>query len=235
MKAVYRREVFSYFMTPVGYIYISIFLALGSLIFGLGNLSGLSSDMSGFFSMMSYVWMLLTPVLVMKLVAGERKNLTDQLLMTAPVRAGDIILGKYFAACTVLMISIGLSLLYPFLIALQSKVYPLELMTLYIGFTLQGCAFIAFDLLLSSFSKNPVTAAMAAFGANLFLWLVTLATASSSAFFSRIINFFNLYDRFSPFLSGQLSLANVMFYIIFTAMCLFASVQILLARRWAEI
>ena len=63
MRAIYKREVFSYFVTPIGYIYIGIFLALGSLIFGLGNLSGLSSDMSDFFSMMSYVWMLLTPVL----------------------------------------------------------------------------------------------------------------------------------------------------------------------------
>lgn len=221
-------------MTPIGYIYIGIFLALSSLIFSLNNLTGLSSGMADFFSMMSYVWMLLTPVLVMRLIAGERKNLTDQLLMTAPVHAGDIVLGKYLAACTVLLISVALSLLYPLLIALQGKIYPLELMTLYIGFILQGCAFIAFDLMLSSFSKNPVTAAVIAFGANLFLWLVTIATSTSSSSLVRKLNdFFNLYDRFSPFLLGQLSMANIFFYFIFIALCLFVATQILLSRRWA--
>lgn len=236
MKAIYKREVFSYFMTPIGYIYIGIFLSLGSLIFSLNNLSGLSSDMSDFFSMMSYVWMLLTPVLVMRLIAGERKNLTDQLLMTAPVRAGDIVLGKYLAACTVLLISVAFSLLFPLLIALQGKIYPLELMTLYVGFILQGCAFIAFDLMLSSLSRNPVTAAVTAFGANLFLWLVTIATSASSSLLVRKLNdFFNLYDRFSPFLLGQLSIASIFFYLVFIALCLFIAAQILLSRRWAEL
>ena len=185
--------------------------------------------------MMSYVWMLLTPVLVMRLIAGERKNLTDQLLMTAPVRAGDIVMGKYLAACTVLLISVALSTLYPLLIAFQGKIYPLELLTLYAGFILQGCAFIAFDLMLSCFSRNPVTAAMTAFGANLFLWLVTIATsASSSSIVSRLNGFFNLYDRFSPFLLGQLSVANIFFFLVFIALCLFVATQILLSRRWAE-
>ncbi len=234
MKAIYKREVLSYFMTPVGYVYVSIFLALGSLIFGLSNLSAQSGDLSDFFSMMSYIWMLLTPVLVMRLIAGERKNMTDQLLITAPVRAVEIILGKYLAACTVLLISVVLSFLYPLLIALQGKVYLPELMTFYIGFVLQGCSFVALDLMLSSFSKNPVTAAAAAFGANLFLWLATLASTFSFSSVSRLSVFFNLYDRLSPFLLGQLSFANIFFYLIFSALCLFLSAQILSARRWVE-
>lgn len=236
MKAIYKREVFSYFMTPIGYIYIGVFLALGSLIFSINNLSSMSSDLSQFFSMMSYVWMLLTPVLVMRLIAGERKNLTDQLLMTAPVRASDIIIGKYLAACTVLIISVMLSLLFPLLILIQGKVYLMELITMYLGFVLQGCSFIAFDLMLSSFSRNPVTAAVTTFGANLFLWLTTIATSASSSYLVNKMNaFFNLYDRLSPFLLGQLSLANVFFYLIFISLCIFMATQILLSRRWTEL
>lgn len=235
MKAIYRRELSSYFMTPVGYIYLGIFLGLGSLVFALNNLSVLSSDLSQFFAMMSYVWMLLTPILVMRLIAGERKNLTDQLIITAPVKERDIVLGKYCAAVSVLLISVALSFVFPLLIFLQSRVYPLELMTLYLGFTLQGCAFIAFDLMVSAFFKNPITAAISTFGVNLFLWLMTIATSSSSsAIVQQLNSYFSLYDRFSPFLIGQLSFANILYFLVFSLSCLFLTTQIFHARRWAE-
>lgn len=236
MRAVYQRELSSYFQTPLGYIFVGVFLAICSLIFGLNNLSALSSDLSGFFSMMSYVWMLLTPVLVMRLIAGERKSMTDQLLFTAPVRIGEIVLGKYLAACTVLLLSVLLSLIYVVLVALQGKVYLGELMTLYIGFTLQGCAFIAFDLMISSLAKSPTTATVLAFGGNLFLWLATIASSGATAMAVKRINgFFNLYDRLIPFLYGQLSYANILFFLLFSGVCIYASVQIVGARRWSEL
>ena len=235
MKAIFKRDLKSYFLTPIGYIYLFVFLSLSSLIFLLNNLSGLSSDIFPFFSMMSYVWMLLTPVLVMRLIAGERKNLTDQLLLTAPVKTRDIVLGKYFAAVGVLFISLILSLLYPILISIQGRIYPAELWTVYLGFALQGCAFIAFDLMISSLSKNSVTAAISTFGANLFLWLASIASSSSSIPFIRGINrFFNLYERFTPFLRGQLSIANLLYYFVFCFVCLFAATQIISSRRWNE-
>lgn len=235
MKAIFKRDLKSYFLTITGYIYLFVFLSLSSLIFILNNLSGLSSDMFPFFSMLSYVWMLLTPVLVMRLIAGERKNLTDQLLLTAPVKISDIVLGKYFAATCVLFLSLILSLLYPVLISSQGHIFPAELATVYLGFALQGCAFIAFDLMISSFCKNPIIAAISAFGANLFLWLASIASSSSSIPFIRGFNrFFNLYERFTPFLTGQLSIANLSYYFVFCFVCLFAAIQIISSRRWNE-
>ncbi len=186
--------------------------------------------------MMSYVWMLLTPVLVMKLIAGERKSRTDQLLLTSPVTMTDIIMGKYFAAAFVLLLSILMSFLYPLLVAFQGKIYIAEIATYYIGFTLQGCALIAFDLMISSFSKNPMTAVISTFGANMFLWLSSIVSSESSVFLIREISrFFNLYERLIPFLTGQLSIANIVYYVVFSSVCLFAAIQILSSRRWSEI
>ncbi len=235
MLAIFRREFRCYFLTPVGYVYLGIFMGIGGLVFALNNLVSLNSDLSQFFAMMSYVWMLLTPILVMRLIAGERKNMTDQLLMTAPVTEYQIVLGKYLAAVMVLFISIGLSLIFPLLVLLQGRIYPMELITLYLGFSSQGCAFIAFDLMISSFSRNPVTAAVTTFGANLFLWLSTIATSSSSSSIVQGLNsYLSLYDRFSPFLMGQLSIANMLFFIIFSMVCLFLTTQIIHSRRWAD-
>ena len=136
-------------------------------------------------------------------------------------------LGKYLAACTVLLLSILLSFVYVLLVALQGKVYLGELVTIYIGFSLQGCAFIAFDLMISSLAKSPATATVLAFGGNLFLWLATIASSGATAVIVKRINaFFNLYDRLIPFLYGQLSYANTLFFLLFSC-CVYATIQIM--------
>ena len=86
MKAIYQKELKSYFYTPTGWLFIAVFLAIASLVFYLNNLLPRGSDLMQFLSMMSYVWMLLSPILVMRLLAGERRQATDNLLMSAPLR-----------------------------------------------------------------------------------------------------------------------------------------------------
>lgn len=235
MIAILKRELQSYFLTPLGYIFLGVFLSIASLVFQINNVATLSSDMFGFLSMMSYVWMLLCPVLVMRLLAGERKQLTDQLLMTAPLSSAEIVLGKYFAACMMLLISTALSLFYPLLVSIHGRIYPMELLAGYLGFTLQGFAFIAFDLMLSALTASPISAAALCFGANLLLWLSgLLSTSSTLRIAGEVLSFFNLYERFTPFLHAQLSLANVVFFALFSFVCIIACVQIVQSRRWSE-
>lgn len=235
MKAIFRREMQSYFYTPLGYVFLGVFLALSSLIFSVSNLAIRSSDMGSFYSMMSYVWMLLCPLLVMRLIAGERKQLTEQLIMTAPLKLWRIVLGKYLAACMMLLISTMLSLVFSLLVAIEGRIFPMELFTACIGFALQGCAFIAFDLMLSGFSKNPVTASLLCFGGNLLLWLSSISAANAPRLVKQLLSYINLYDRFSPFVLGQLSLANLVFLVAFILVNLVATVQIVGARRWSGI
>lgn len=236
MTAIIKRELRSYFLTPLGYIFLGVFLSIAGIVFQINNVATLSSDMFGFLSMMSYVWMLLCPILVMRLLAGERKQLTDQLLMTAPLSSAEIVLGKYIAACLMLLISTMLSLFYPLLVGINGRIYPMELITGYLGFTLQGFAFIAFDLMLSAVTANPISAAALCFGANLFLWLSGLFSASSTSYVIReVLGFFNLYERFTPFLHAQLSLANMVFFAVFSFVCITACVQLVQARRWSEV
>ncbi|MHC1786178.1 MAG: ABC transporter permease [Christensenellales bacterium] len=232
MRAIMKREMQGYFHTPVGYIYLGVFLAIAGLVFRINNVAALSSDLSGFFLMMSYVWMLLCPVLVMRAIAGERKQQTDQLLMTAPLRSMDIVLGKYFGACGMLVLSVLLSFLYPLLVAIHGRIYPPELATAYLGFTLQGLAFIAFDLMLSALTANPVSAAVLCFGGNLLLWLSSLLPqAGVAAPLRAVLVFFNLHDRFTPFLYGQMSFANVVFFLGFMALCLMVCERIIEGKR----
>ncbi len=235
MPTILRRELQSYFFTPIAYVFTGVFLALSGVLFIAGNLTARSSDILSLLSQMGYLWLLLSPVLTMRLLAGERRQKTDQLLLTSPVSLSAVVVGKYLAACAVLLLAVLLSLSYAALIAIFGTLYIGEALTGYLGFTLQGCAFLAIDLFVSGLSRNPITAAVGAMGANLALWLSTvLSNAITTESVVKALDFISLYKRFEPFSLGQLSLASCVYYLAFIAVMLFLTVRALDARRWSE-
>ena len=212
MKAIWKRELQGYFYTAAGYVFLGVFLAVSSVLFYLAVLSQRSGDLPMFIGEMSYLWMLLSPVLTMRLLAEEKQKKTDQLLLTSPVSLPRIVLGKYLAAVTVLLATAALTLLYALIVAVYGKVYPAELAVNYLGFILQGCAFAALDLFMSGCAATPVTAAVLAFGANFLLWIMDLLeNAVQAEWIARVLRFCSLYARNEPFLMGQLSFSGILF------------------------
>ena len=235
MGAIYRREMQCYFHTPAAYVFMGVFLALSSVFFGFGNLASRSGDLLSLLERMSYIWMLLSPVLTMRLVAGERQQRTDQLLYASPCSLSALVAGKYFAACTVMLITVGATVMYPLVVAVYGTLYAGETAVGYLGLILQGCAFLALDLFISCFTRNPMTAAVAGVGVNLLVWLAdAMAQALSGTFLAAGLNFISLYQRFAPFARGQLSLSNALYNVLYIFMMLFLSVRVLDARRWSE-
>ena len=212
MKTVWKRELQGYFFTTTGYVFLGVFLAVSSLLFYLLILSPHSAELPTFIGYLGYVWMLLCPVLTMRLLAEERQKKTDQLLLTSPVSLPGIVIGKYLAAVTMLLAAAGLSLFYVLIVVLYGKVYPAELAVNYLGFVLQGCAFVALDLYLSGCAGTPATAAALAFGANFTLWtLDLLETKVQVAWIAETLRFCSLYRRNETFQMGQLSFAAILF------------------------
>ena len=232
MRAIWKRETQGYFYTPVGYVFLGVFLAVSSVLFYLAILSPRSADLPSFIARISYLWMLLSPVLTMRLLAEERQKKTDQLLLTSPVSLRGIVFGKYLAAVTVLAIATVLTLLYALIVAMYGKVYPAELAVNYLGFFLLGCAFASLDLFLSSCAATPVTAAVMAFGANFFLWILDLLEmAVQVEWIGNVLRFVSLYNRNEPFLMGQLSFASVFYDLAFIAIFLLLTIYRLDRRR----
>lgn len=235
MIAIWKREIQSYFRTPVGYVFTGVFLALSGLMFYLQNITALNSDVLYLLSQTTFLWLFLSPVLTMRLMAEERHQKTDQLLLTSPVSLWGVVAGKYFAAAAVLFATVFLTLFYVLVIAIFGKVYLGELIVGYLGFILQGCSFLALDLYISGCARSQVTAAIAAFGVNMGLWVLDLlAAAVTLPVLSPILHFLSLYDRYQPFLLGQLSFASILYYVSFCAVFLFMTVRMLDARRWRE-
>jgi len=138
MLAIWRREMQSYFHTPAGYVFMGVFLALSSVMFYLLIMLPRSSDLMTFIGQMSYLRMLLSPILTMRLMAEEKQRRTDQLLLTSPVSLPGIVWGKYLAAVTVMLLTALLTGVFVLVVAIYGAVYPGELMVGYLGFVLQG-------------------------------------------------------------------------------------------------
>lgn len=232
MIAVWKRELQSYFYTAVGYVFMGVFLILASVMFFVEILQPRSSDLLVFIGQLSYLWMLVTPVLTMRLLAEERQKRTDQLLLTSPVSVPGVVLGKYMAAVTVMLATVLLSLLYVAIIAMYGRVYPGELMVGYLGFILQGCAFIAVDLYISGLCASQVTAAVASLGVNFALWMMDVLAGSVPPWMEGALTFLSLYSRNEPFLMGQLSFASIGYDVTIAAAFLALTVHALDSRRY---
>lgn len=189
MRAIYKRELDSYFHSMIGYVFIAFFLAFTGVYFMAYNLNYGYPIFSYVLSSLVFILLIAIPVLTMKSFSEDRKSRTDQLLLTAPVSLGQIVMGKYLAMVTVYLIPSLVFCLYPLVIKMQGNAY---LLTDYCGilmFFLMGCVFISIGMFLSSLTESQIIAAISSFGVLLvlYLWDGILGFLPSSALLNLII------------------------------------------------
>ncbi len=233
MRAILKRELQSYFHTPVGYVFLGVFLLVCSFVFLFTNLFAYSGEVLSFLKQISFLSLVLCPLLTMRLMSEERRQKTDQLLLTSPQSVTAIIAGKYLSAAIVFALALVLTIPYLAIIAAYGTLFTAETLTGYLGFLLQGMAFLAVDLLVSTLTKSQVSAAVMGIFVNLLLWSCDMLTAlTSSAIVAGITKFFSLYSHLGSFLIGQLSLSDAVYFIVFTLGMLFITVRVTDARRF---
>jgi ABC-2 type transport system permease protein len=163
MKAIYKKELRSYLTSMVGYIFIFFILLLTGIYFTAYNLYSSHPAFGATLGSIIFVFLITVPILTMRILAEERKQKTDQMLLTAPVSVGNIILGKYLALITVFCIPVGIMGCYPLIISMYGKVLlPMSYVAL-LGFFLLGCADIAIGVFLSSVTESQIIAAVLSF------------------------------------------------------------------------
>ncbi len=172
MLAIYKRELKTYFQTPIGYIFLSLFLLISGLLFTLGNIFNLSPNYAPFLSSILFIFLLAIPILTMRLMTDEQRFRTDQLLLTSPVSITSIVMGKYLAAVTMFLITIAVTVIYPIVMSFYGDIDGWESVGSYVGFILLGCAFISIGLFVSATTENQVIAAIVTFVALLISWIM---------------------------------------------------------------
>ena len=222
MWTVFKKEFKSYFLSPIGYISIGIFMLMYSIFFYLTTITYESVFMGDlYYATARYGLLLIIPLLTMRMFAEERKNGTEQLLLTSPRSVTSIVLGKYFAGVAVILITLILSIIYPVIIGFFGKVNIPTLIVTMFGFLLVAMAAMAIGMLASSITENQIIAAIITIVALVAPWfLVDISTIFSSI---------DLIDKFMKFPSGLISIADVTSLLSITVMCI--AITIILIKR----
>lgn len=201
MKAVYKRELASYFKSMIGYVFMFFIFVIVGIYFSAYNLSYAYPSMNITFNSITFVFLIVIPVLTMRVLSEERRQKTDQLLLTAPVSITKIVCGKFFALLTVYLIPILVICLYPLIMRQFGSISYVQNYTAILGFFLLGAANIAIGLFISSLTENQIVAAVLTFVVMFIGYIMSgiesLVSSSKSACF---ITFVILVLIFSVFL-----------------------------------
>ena len=231
--AVAGKEVKAYFTSPMAYVVAAVFLAITGYFFVQAVSQPFAeASIRGWLVPSTFIFVLWSPVLTMRLLAEEQKLGTLELLLTAPVRDHEVVLGKFLASLAILKGTVALTLYYVVLLFWFGDPDLGPLLTGYLGLLLYGAATLAVGLMASSLTGNQIVAAVVGFGILLLLTLSDQAAAITSGLPSRILEGVSLTGHFSDFARGILDTNNVIYYVSVTVLFLFFTVRIVESRRW---
>lgn len=233
MAAIFWKEVKSYFYSPMAYILIGLFILLTSIFF-LPNLIYGQGSFNSTLSTMGFILLVIVPILTMRILAEDRKNGTEVLLITSPVSITSMVVGKYLAVCFVFLIMTVLSFVYPIVLAAFGGTFTVELVGGYVGFLLLGMTFIAVGVFASSLTENQVVAVIISYVALLIMWLAGSLSSMLGGVAAKILNWFSLLSRYEDFNRGILGLSPVVYYLSFVAVFLFLTTRVIEKRRWSQ-
>lgn len=234
MFAIFKRELKAYFTSPLGYVFLAIFYAFSGLFFYIFSLSVGSTDISSVFLMMFIVLMVFVPLLTMRLLSEDKKQKTDQLILTAPVSLLSIVMGKFLAAYAIFAIGVAVMPVYGFVMSTFATVSWLPIWGNTVGLLLLGGIFVSIGLFISSLTENQMIAAIGGFFINLMILLMnTLKSALPNGFLEDVLSSISVYSRYSEITSGIFSLSSLIFFVSVIFIFLFLTVRVLEKRRWA--
>ncbi len=224
------KETQALFSSPIAYALIAVLLLLMGYVFTTILFLNKVATLAHIFFQMSTLFLLMVPVITMRLVAEERKTGTIEVLLTAPVREIEIVLAKFVASMTLIVAMVGLSVSYAAVLAIYGNPDWGPIYTGYLGLLLFAGALIAVGLLISSLTSNQIVAAVVSLGIFFLLWMIdSLGYLLPDPFDTLSVNL-SLLAHFSPFALGSVFLSDVGFFLSVILTGLFLSVRAL-ARR----
>lgn len=236
MIAIFKREWKSYFQSVIGWLFVAAFLSLFGLYFYNANLRAGYPYIYYSLSNVTILFLIAVPVLTMRSFAEERKNKTDQLVLTAPVSVGKVVFGKYLAMAAVFSVDVVIYALSPLVLSSFGVVPMGESYVALLGFWLFGCACIAVGMFLSSLTESQVIAAVLSVAVLFVCYMMQGITGLISAdgnWLTAILSCFDLYSPFAEFCAGSLKITGLVYYLSVILLLNFLTVQSIQKRRWS--
>lgn len=224
MWSVAKKEFKSYFLSPIGYIYIGILLLTFSLFFYIDIFQNRVSDFTYIFGSTTTILTFITPVLTMRLFAEERKNGTEQILLTSPKSVTQIVLGKFLAVSMVCILSTALTLVYYVILSQFCELHLQSSLVAMLGFALLSIAYASFGMFASSLTENQIVAAVISVGFFLGLWFLPNIIPG-------MIKYSLIYTFYNSFICGTITIPGTILLISFAAMFIIFTIMTLQRRK----
>lgn len=253
--AIYRKEMGHYFVSPIAYVVVGVFLILSAFFFNYflsavirdsyqmelqGMRFGMPADidvpsqvMRAFFGLLSTLVLFLTPILSMGVYAEERKRGTMELLMTSPVTELQIVLGKFLASLTLFAIMLLPTASYLIFMYVRSDPIPPWRVMLagYAGIFLMGAALLALGTFISSLTENQIIAAVLTFAAILMIWVLDLGRSATSGL-GEVLAYLSVIHHYEDFTRGVIDTSGLIYYVSFVLFFVFLTVRSVDSMRW---
>jgi ABC-2 type transport system permease protein len=229
-----RREVASYFVSPVAYVAMALFLVIAGIFFALGDFyPGAPAQMRSIFEIMMIILIFVLPILTMRSLAEEFRTGTIETLMTAPVTDIEVVVGKFLGCWLVYLAMLVPTLSYVVLLAAFGRPDYGPIVSGYLGLALLGALYVAVGILASSMTRNQVIAAVVAFVILAVIGLLgPWIAASVPGTWRQIVSQIAVRSHYMDFSQGVVDLVHVVYFLAVTAYVLFFAVKIVESRRW---
>ncbi len=238
MLAIYKREMQSYFTSPIGYVFLASFLAINGFLFCFSTLlMGEGSHVADYFSFVMFVFIVLLPLLTMKSFSEERKARTEQLLLTAPIGLMSMVFAKFLAAFSMFAGAFiaGAFINFPLLYRYAAEApNTAVLISSSVGILLMGAAFIAIGIFVSAITENQIVAAIGTAGIILFMLIVDVLNSFIDIYAVRVVlSWISVFSRYGNFGFGILDVASLLYYFSICFIFMFLTVRVYEKRRWS--
>ena len=229
-----RKELVNYLTSPMAYVITAVFLALSGTFFAtyLASVGYVDTSISGFLNAAQFLILLFAALLTMRLVAEEKKTGTWELLLTAPLRDGELIIGKFLGSLVVVAGMLVLTLYYPGILMVFGDPDLGPMATSYLGLLLLGSACLAAGIFASSVTNNQIVAAVLSGGILFGLWFLGAGASLLPGPAGEVIAQLSLGHYFPDFARGIVDTKGVVYYITVTALFLYMATRTIEATRW---
>lgn len=223
MLAVIKKELKTYLLSPIGYVFIGLFLLIFSIFFYITIFQYRSVNFENLFYNGATVLTFITPVLTMRMFAEERKTGTEQLILTSPRSITSIVLGKFIAAAIIMLITEAFTFMYFIILKAFGEPSLLVALTTLLGFFLLSLAYISFGMFASSITENQIVASVITIGAFMAMWFLP--------YVNEVFGLFSLISKFESFAYGLISLEEIITFISFSVLFILLTIITLQRRK----
>ncbi len=230
--AISKREIRTYFNSPVAYIVVTVFMLLAGYLFFNTLFIEKQAEMRGYFGLAPMLFTFIIPAITMRLIAEEKGSGTLELLITMPIKDWQVVVGKFIAALTLVAVLLGLTLFYAFTLNSIGAIDKGPTYGGYLGLLLMAAAYVAIGVMASAFTKNQIVAFIVAFGISFALYLFGRIAQLVPESLQPIVTFLSIDGHFEAIGRGVIDSRDVIYYLSMVTVALVLATLSLASRKW---